>query len=47
MKTVWIVTRIEFDGGTSYKVFEKEAKAREAVENFRGAFAYTHEYEVK
>ena len=47
MKTVWIVTRIEFDGATSYKVFSNKEKAQEHVENFRGMYAFTHEYEVK
>ena len=46
MKTVWIVTRIEFDGGTSYRVYAQESKAKEAVELFRGAYAYAAEHKV-
>lgn len=46
MNTIWLVSRVQFDGVVSYRVCATEEKAKIEVAAFKGAFAYYHEYEV-
>jgi hypothetical protein len=45
--TVWVVKLIDF-GGTSYiDLFKTEVVAREFVADYKGAYAFMYELEVK
>jgi len=46
MSTVWLVTRIDLGGTAYHDVFGNEARAKNFIKDYKGAYACAVEVEV-
>jgi len=44
---VWVVNRTDLGGKSYIDLFKEEAAARDFIVDYKGAFAFTYELEVK